>query len=166
MATLAEDIVKMSDWIVESFRSDKMVLDYSVESLKRVDDFFDKHSANGKAKPGGRLSKNLGAIFFAIGGYIGETIIKNVPGTVWRTNDEDPEGEVNAEIVLPDGTVLWPMQRVIKRFKNGAEDGIYAYGVVAIEEMGLGDYWKKAERTGDAPNVGKIRVKKPWWKFW
>jgi hypothetical protein len=30
---------------------------------------------------------------------------------------------------LPDGTTCWPVQRVMKRFKNGAEDGIAAYGV-------------------------------------
>jgi len=58
------------------------------------------------------------------------------------------------------------MQRVIKRFKEGAEDGIYAYGAVAIREMGPGDYWKKIKQTVDARNVSKVRAKKPWWKFW
>lgn len=166
MATLAEDIKEMSDWIVKSFGSDKLLLDYSIESFKRIDVFFDKHSANGKAKPGSRLSQNPGAIFFAIGSYIGETIIRQVPGSVWKTNDEDPEGEVNAEVVLPDGTTLWPMQRVIKRFKNGREDEIYAYGVVAVREMGSGEYWKKIEQGDASQKVGKIVAKKPWWKLW
>jgi hypothetical protein len=166
MASLQEDIKTSSDWIVKAFGSDKLRLDHSVESLKLLDDFFDKHSANGKAKPNGRLSQNLGATLFSIGSYLGETIIRNVPGSSWRTNDEDPQGEVDAEVVLPDGTTLWPMQRVIKRFKEGAEDGIYAYGAVAIREMGPGGYWKKIKQTVDARNASKVRAKKPWWKFW
>jgi len=163
MASLEEDIKKMSDWIVGAFKADKLLLDYTPASFRRIDDFFEKHSAGGNAKPKGRLSTNRGPILFAIGSYVGETIIRNVPGSVWRTNDADPEGEINAEIVLPDGTVLWPMQRVIKRFKNGAEDGIYAYGAVVIKEMGAGDYWEKLE---DKRVAGKIAGKKPWWKLW
>jgi len=165
MATFWEDIKTQSEWIVKAFGADKLLLDYSMESFKKIDQFFDKHSIRGKAKPKGRLSQNLGPILFSIGAYVGETIIKNVAGAVWRTNDNDPEGEVNAEIVLPDGIVLWPMQRVIKRFKNGGEDGVYAYGVVAIREMGTGDYLEKAKEMHEVRDAGTIRAKKPWWKF-
>ena len=34
------------------------------------------------------------------------------------------------EVVFPNGSVVWPIQRVMKRFKNGREDGIYDYGSV------------------------------------
>lgn len=161
MATLKEDIKTSSDWLVKAFGADRFKLDYSVESFKEIDRFFDLHSENGQPKAEGRLSQNLGSILFAIGSYVGETIIKNVPAAVWKTNDEDPGGEVNVEIVLPDGTVVWPVQRVMKRFKNGEEDGIYDYGVVIVRDIARGDYWERAKkgRLGYAP-------KKPWWKFW
>jgi hypothetical protein len=35
-------------------------------------------------------------------------------------------------IQLKSGTIFWPMQRIMKRIKNGLEDGIYAYGVVML----------------------------------
>jgi len=161
MGTLKEDIKTSSDWLIKAFGADRLKLDYSVESFKEIDRFFDLHSENGQPKAEGRLSQNLGSILFAIGSYVGEAIIKNVPAAEWKTNDEDPEGEVNIEVVLPDGTVVWPVQRVMKRFKNGGEDGIYDYGVVIVRDIARGDYWERAKsgRLGYAP-------KKPWWKFW
>src|SRR5664279_1093045 len=132
MATLEQDIKTQSAWIVNAFKSDSIILDYAVESLKAIDNFFDKHAENGKAKPGGRLSQNLGPVLFSIGSYVGETIIKNVQDAVWQTDDKDPEGEINAAIKLPDGTIVWPIQRVMNRFLEAAENGIYAYGAVVI----------------------------------
>lgn len=43
------------------------------------------------------------------------------------TDDNDPQGEINASVELENGTVIFPIQRVIKRYQNGSEDGIYAY---------------------------------------
>ncbi len=133
MATLIQDIKTYSDWIVKAFKTDKLDLDYSLESLRLIDTFFDVHSAGGIATPNGRLSKDRGPILFAIGAYVGETIIRHVPGADWITNDADPMGEANVELKLPSGTTIWPMQRVIKRFQNGPQDGIYAYGTVVIK---------------------------------
>jgi hypothetical protein len=132
MATLLTDIKAQSEWIVKAFASDNLKLDHSLESLKTIDNFMDLHAEGGKAKPGGRLSSNLGPILFSIGSYLGETLIYNIPGAIWITNDNDPQGEVNAEIRLPDGTTIWPIQRVIRRFQNGSEDAIYPYGAIMI----------------------------------
>lgn len=135
MATLLEDIGTYSAWIVKAFEADKLDLDYTLDSFRTIDEFFDLHSKKGKAKTNGRLSRDRGAILFAIGAYVGETIIRNVPGAIWVAKDSDPMGEMNVEVKLPKGGTIWPMQRVIKRFQNGPEDGIYAYGAVVIKEM-------------------------------
>ena len=44
------------------------------------------------------------------------------------TDDSDANGEINIAIKFPDNTVIWPVQRVIKRIQNGPEDSIYIYG--------------------------------------
>jgi hypothetical protein len=67
MATLLQDIKAQSEWIVKAFSADNLKLDYSVRSLIEVDKFFNKHTKNGKAIKGGRLSKNLGPVIFSIG---------------------------------------------------------------------------------------------------
>lgn len=160
MGTLIEDIRSQSDWIVKAFKADKLRLDYSISSFKEIDKFFELHAKEGKAVPGGRLSTNLGAIIFSIGSYVGQTLIRLVPGTVWETDDKDPEGEVKATIKFADGGTVWPMQKVLKRFVNGAEDSIYHYGYFVINEQ---------VKAGTVPAKALEAVaadKKPWWKFW
>jgi hypothetical protein len=162
MATLKEDIDKLSDWIISAFKEDGLTLDYSIKSFIDIDRFFNEHSVHGKAKRGGRLSHRLGNILFSIGAYIGNSIIKNVPGSVWETNDDDPHGEINIAVKLPDGVIIWPVQRVMKRFKNGPEDSIYVYGHSLTKEF-TGEefedsYWKINEEV--------LNSDKPWWQFW
>ena len=81
----------------------------------------------GNPKPGGLLSDHLGARIFALGAYVGEVIRRQGAGQ-WRGDDNDPKGEINLAIQLKSGTIFWPMQRIMKRIKNGPEDGIYVYG--------------------------------------
>ena len=162
MGTLLQDIKTQSDWIAKAFAADKLKLDYSIRSFMEIDKFFAKHSKAGKAIPRGRLAQNLGAIVFSLGSYVGQTLIKNIPGAVWQTNDSDPEGEVNASVKLPDGTIVFPMQRIMKRFKNGAQDAVYVYGHhIAkdyISEPFDQSFWDVMP--------GKNSASKPWWKFW
>lgn len=158
MGTLKEDIRAQATWIVRAFKADKFKLDYTLNSFKEIDRFFDQHSKNGEAVPNGRLSVNLGPIIFSIGSYVGETLIRLAPGTEWETDDSDPEGEVKVTIKFPGGGICWPMQKAMKRFMNGEEDSIYHYGVVLLKEMTNIDPANLAAQEESA--------KKPWWKFW
>ncbi|MEO7215011.1 hypothetical protein [Mucilaginibacter sp.] len=157
MGTLKEDIVSQSKWIVKAFAADNLKLDYSINSFIAIDQFIGKHSINGRARLGGRLRSNLGSVLFSIGSYIGETIIKNVPGASWITDDKAPDGEITVSVLMPDGTLIFPVQRIIKRFKNGIEDSIYVYGYSVTSgytNIPFNDnYWISTEE-------------KPWWKFW
>jgi len=169
MGTLKEDIKAQSDWIVKAFAADGFKLDYSIESTMEVDKFFFKNMENGQPKKGGRFAKKgFGSILFSIGSYIGETIIKNIPGTEWITDDEDPQGELNVSMKLPNGTEIWPIQRVMKRFQNGSEDSIYPYVHLMTKEFTNHsfneEFWKLEEEV--MPNLDSIKSKNPWWKFW
>lgn len=53
-------------------------------------------------------------------------IIRNF-GSIWLIDDSDPQGEINIAVKMDNGTIMFPVQRCIKRFQNGAEDSIYAY---------------------------------------
>ena len=100
-------------------------------------------------------------VFFPASGTRGKAtqITRNA---VWQTDDNDPQGEINASVRLPDGTIMWPMQRVMKRFQNGSEDSIYVYGHSVTKELTneLFDqsYWQIDKE--------KAKPNKPWWKFW
>ncbi len=163
MATLLQDIKTQSEWITKAFAADKLNLDYTIHSFIEIDKFFNKHSKGGKPVKGGRLKQNLGPIIFSIGSYVGQTIIKNVPGAVWQTDDNDPEGEITASIKFPDETIIFPMQRIMKRFQNGPEDAVYVYGYQLtkdyIDEPFDQSFWNIASQEDNKPQ-------KPWWKFW
>lgn len=127
MANLAQDIQTSSDWIARALRSSNYCATFAPESLWEIDLFLDDHSKDGQPKPGGLLSQQMGARLFALGAYVGEVIRRNLGGE-WLTDDADPRGEINVTLKLPDGTLMWPVQRVMKRFKNGPEDSIATYG--------------------------------------
>lgn len=128
MGTIKEDIAAGGDWISRALRSSGYRADFSPESLWEIDRFFNEHSQNGVAKSGRLLSQDLGSRIFALGAYIGEVVRRKLGGE-WAGNDADPEAEIAIELRLADGTCCWPVQRIMKRFKNGAEDGVVAWGI-------------------------------------
>jgi len=162
MASLKQDIKKQSDWIIKAFQEDGYKLDYSIKSFLEVDKFFEKHSKNGKPIRGGRLTQNLGPIIFSIGSYIGETFIKNVKGAEWITDDNDPQGEITATIKFPNGTKCWPIQKAMKRYKNGFEDSVYTYGYELVKEY----ISEPFEQNFWTINKEENTTIKPWWRFW
>lgn len=118
---LIDDIKPSTQWIIMAMLSSGYQVDFTLESMNEIDRFFDEQN-----KPDGILSKNRGTILFSIGCYIGETIIRHFGGS-WIADDNDPQGEINIAVKTADGTLLFPVQRCIKRYQNGMEDSIYAY---------------------------------------
>jgi hypothetical protein len=144
------DIQTAAQWIAKALSSSGYVADFSPASLWEIDRFFDEHALDGAPVRGGLLASDLGSRLFAIGGYVGEVIRRSVGGE-WRGNDADPQAEINVELVVAD-TTCWPVQRVMKRLKNGAEEGIAVYG----GSFGL----------AIGPRPTRIAKGRPWWKMW
>ncbi len=67
--TLKEDILISSEWIVKALNSSGYKADYTLESMKEIDRFFDEQKT-------GILAQNLGSTIFALGSYVGQTAIK------------------------------------------------------------------------------------------
>ena len=122
--TLMEDIPKAERWIIVAMASSGYHLDGSIDSFRELDRFFEEQH-----RPGGLLDGMVGNKLFAIGCYVGQVLIAQLGGT-WETNDTDPMGEINIAVHLADGSTIWPVQRAMKRFENGSEDSLYAYGAV------------------------------------
>ena len=120
-SSLIKDIETSKNWIVTALNSSNYKADFSFDSLRKIDRFFDEQNV-----PGGILSQNAGQKIFAIGAYIGEVIISTIGGE-WITDDNDPQGEMNISIKLTDGSTIFPVQRVIKRYKEGKESSIHDF---------------------------------------
>ncbi|XMB86014.1 hypothetical protein RJG79_11520 [Mycoplasmatota bacterium WC44] len=124
---LEKDILKSHKWIMQTLNTSGYKVDYTVESFKEIDRFFEENVINGQPVSGGLLATDTGSRLFALGAFIGETIIR-VCGGDWILIDRDKYGEINITVKLDNGTILFPVKRCIKRFKNGSQDGIYIYG--------------------------------------
>lgn len=117
---LKNDIVTAKEWIKEALISANYQADFSLESLKDIDRFFDEQN-----NENGILSQNTGRILFALGVYVGETIISNFGGA-WDLEDCDSEKSI--KIKVNDETVLFPILRVMARYQYGSANSIYTYG--------------------------------------
>ena len=126
------DAKKSAKWISKALNSSGYKADFSIDSLKEIDRFFDDHTENGKPKPDGLLSDQLGNKIFSVGSYVGEVLKKKYGGKCIG-NDKDPESEINLELRLKGDIGLYPIQKTIKRLQNGSEDSLYFYGKVAGE---------------------------------
>lgn len=120
--TILEDIAAASGWIVEAAASAGYRLDYTLDSMKEIDRFFDEQNG-----PDGILSSNRGGIIFALGAYVGQTAIK-LYGGQWLGGDTP--GEANAAVQLADGSFIFPVEKCVERCRNGAEDGLFPYMAV------------------------------------
>ncbi|NIM93687.1 MAG: hypothetical protein GTO18_08250 [Anaerolineales bacterium] len=153
MGTIVEDVEAASAWMAKALSDSGYPADFSPSSLWQVEFFFEDNCASGQPVRGGLLAKDLGSRLFGLGSYVGE-VIRQARGGEWKGDDSDPAAEINVELHLSDGTICWPVQRVMKRFKQGPEDSIFAYG------LGLGlDIGPQPERQPRPPQ-------RPWWKFW
>src|SRR5260221_8286767 len=71
---ILEDLTSGYEWIAKALQSSGYVADFSPDSLREIERFFEEQTLNGAARPGGLLSESLGARLFALGGYVGEVI--------------------------------------------------------------------------------------------
>lgn len=111
---LEQDIKASCEWVIRALNSSGYKADYTLDSMKEVDRFFDEQDT-----PGGILSKKQGTILFALASYIGETVIKLYGGR-WVIDEDDPDNEINMAVQTSSGKVLWPAKRCMKRYTNGA----------------------------------------------
>jgi len=132
-SSIVSDVQSAAEWIAKALSSSGYHADFSLGSLREIDRFLDDQAPGGRVRPGGLLSEQLGQRIFGLGAYTGEVLRRRCGGN-WEGNDADPNAEINIALKLADGSLIWPVQRVMKRFKGGAEDGIYAYGVVLCRE--------------------------------
>lgn len=139
---MIDDIQQSEQWIIQCFATERLKLDGSIDSLRHIDTFFERYTEAGQPKANSPLDGNLGSICFAVGAYLGQALIRAKPGK-WNVDEDD---EINVEVEFDDGSKCWPVQRVMKRVKNGFEDSVYPYACI------LTDHEPKA--------------KKPWWRMW
>ena len=131
-----EHAAKHADRAVNAaWQVDKIKLDYSAESLARVDEIMCRFHAD-------RLGpEQIGSTVFSFGCYVGEILVRHHAG-VWKvpadTTLPDHLKEDNNMMVveLPDGVVWNPIGKAFKMLENGETDSLSYFYFVATKDGG------------------------------
>lgn len=127
------DALQAAAWVANALTISGYRADFSIESLTEIDRFFEEQAPGGVPTAAGLLAEDLGSRIFAIGSYVGETLRRNLGGE-WIGDDNDPQAEINISLKLTDGSTIWPIQRAMKRYRNGGEDSIAAYAAALMKK--------------------------------
>jgi Family of unknown function (DUF6278) len=105
----------------DAWQQDHTKLDYSVESIKTVEQILGRVHAQWTKDPSAVSAKGLGS---AYGAYIGEVIRRSEPGAHWERDDE--LGEKSYPIIWgPSAGHSYPMAWCYRRILNGDEDNVW-----------------------------------------
>lgn len=138
--SILDEVRDAAPWVANCLNISRYRADFSLESLREIDRFFDDQAPGGEAKPGGLLAQDINIRVFALGAYIGEVLRRNAGGQ-WIGDDTDPQAGFNVTLKLKGGVLIWPVQRAFKRLHNEgghgvwAEDSIYHYGLMTLGKL-------------------------------
>ncbi|MBM7515789.1 DUF6278 family protein [Nocardioides nitrophenolicus] len=92
------------------------ILDFSAESVDQVESSLDHWSR----RPGRGPARGEPDVW-AAGAYLGEVLVRTVPGAAWTAGDGADGVPV---VVLPSGRVEDPIGRAMARFDGGERDSV------------------------------------------
>lgn len=100
------------------------ILDFSVESVDQVESFLDQWSRRGSGEHDADVR--------AAGAYVGEVLVRAVPGARWVRH---PAFEPTPVVAMPSGRFEDPVGRARQRYAGDEADSIAAYlaGALAAE---------------------------------
>ena len=107
-----------------------IALDYSVGSLRHIDDILEQYHAEGVTVDDVWLS------LFIFGCYVGEVIVRNNRGARWiGLPDDRYESELDTGMVvrLASGTIVNPIGKAEKRMLNGEIDQLQYFYTALVE---------------------------------
>jgi hypothetical protein len=110
---------------------DNVTLDYSVGSLKHIDDILERFHAEHVTVDDVYVS------LFCFGCYVGEVIVRNNRGACWISLPEDSyESELDTGMVvrLASGTIVNPIGKAEKRMLSGEIDQLQYFYKALVED--------------------------------
>jgi hypothetical protein len=111
--------------------------DYTPASIVEIDGYLDEiYGTTGEIKknPNWQISKGEMNLIMAVGSYVGE-VIRRAFGGQWSYDPK--ENVVHACIALPGTWRVLPINKVLKRLRNGAEDALHPLYTFAREKCGV-----------------------------
>ena len=146
-----------------------MDLDYSIYSIKNIDDILTVTFKDGKLRnPNGKFAKNQERIMLGFYGYLAEVILKNTANTKFHTEQDDDKWYLNFTLTAENGCSVQPAQQVMKRIAEGSTASLYNFCLSTIKSFkeSKADAINNTTDRREAYFHDEANSKKAWWKFW
>lgn len=118
------------------------------ESVEWVEGFIERQRARPEFDP-----EQLGGLVGVLGSFLG-ACIAHATGGDWHRSDDGRWG-----VLLPDGSTIFPITKVRKQFRDGAEAGesIMSFYRIAVDFIATGKMREARERraTRTSPQLGR-----------
>lgn len=118
---LTEDLDKAAQWASENLEASGYQADYSLDSLKDLDRFFETERTGLLAE-----HEDKGIILFTLGAYLGQVALKAYGGS-WQADDKDPQAELHVTLVLANGQAFQPVQACISRYQYAKSQSLHTF---------------------------------------
>ncbi len=162
-----EEIDDLSNYIVKSLEKGNHKMDYSISSVKVLDEILDNEVSKGKPiNPKSTFGELYNYILVAMTAYLVKVIEKNTQDTELDFSSAREDWYIDFTIKAKNGWQAQPGQRIIKRIMNGREDELYSY------VKSLCKYFNDPPSTNEESsytleiNMNEGVSRKPWWKIW
>jgi hypothetical protein len=156
---------------VELFRKKlhaKMDLDFSIYSIKNLDDILAVTFKDGKYRnPKSTFAKNEGQVLLGLSGYLTDVILRNTTNTKLQIDLGDEKWYLNFILTAENGCNVQPAQQVMKRIAEGSAASLHAFCTATVKSFKE----SKADTTDKITDRREAYFhdeanEKPWWKFW
>lgn len=127
------DLLLFAQNFVSAFEKENEKLDYSVNSLKQIEDYISTTFKNSKPKKNSFFAEDTDSMTFAMGAYLGEVIRRNSRGVRWNNVETESPFEITQE--TPNGSVAFTIGKAFKRIYQGEEDNMHHFAVVMLKDL-------------------------------
>ena len=149
-------------------------LDYSEDSLRRVDQTLERRCQGGLLTPEvmtEREREELWAICKMLGGYVREVVIRNIGGA-WQTKPA-ADGGATVSLAVTGGVEGSPPEAVWRMLTEPYKGAVTYYRCLKVA-LGQGEqsvedgvtHVKLPELSPEPPSGAPPTKRKPRWKFW
>lgn len=127
------ELISLAQTFVIEFSRFNLQLDYSIESLGRIEDYLEATFKDNKPKKGTFFFDERDSRCLALGAYAGEVVRRSGRGIKWKL--ADLEQPIEIALVTPNGATAFIINKAFKRIYHGSQDNLYHFAVVLLKEL-------------------------------
>jgi len=128
------ELIKIANDFVDDFKKLKISLDYTLDSLRLVEDYISSTiKVEGKPKRGTYFRTLMNEKIMGYGCYAGEVIRRNIEGVKWGSSEF--ESPLELSLINFNGSTGYVVNKAFKRIYEGDGDNVYHFAKIMLNSL-------------------------------